>query len=169
MLSKRTLLCVEILLTMARSGERALVTAKNLSQRLSTSVSHIECMMCTLKKAGLVQSVRGPGGGYCLAKASSQISIWDVVVGANPAAVQASSSPPSSPLTHWLEAAYFSTFKDHLAAHFINEFVGEIDPAMPAHTPARSGFQLGPMPEQLRPFAPNSVFQLSSFMQMAAA
>ncbi len=36
-------------------------------------------LMQTLRRAGLVTSARGPGGGYRLARPASDISLWDVI------------------------------------------------------------------------------------------
>ena len=41
-------------------------------------IHFLENILIDLKKYGLVKSVRGPGGGYLLAKPSEEINLWDI-------------------------------------------------------------------------------------------
>jgi Rrf2 family iron-sulfur cluster assembly transcriptional regulator len=50
-----------------------------LADRQSISLSYLEQVFSALRRAGLVVSVRGPGGGYLLAKASQDIKAGDIV------------------------------------------------------------------------------------------
>ena len=51
----------------------------NIAARQSISDSYLEQLMAKLKKAGLITSIRGAQGGYVLAKASSEISVGDIL------------------------------------------------------------------------------------------
>ena len=62
-----------------RHGEGP-VTLSEISQRQKISLSYLEQLFGKLRRRGLVDSVRGPGGGYCLAKDTAQISVADVIV-----------------------------------------------------------------------------------------
>lgn len=50
-----------------------------VSKRLAVSDSYLELIFSNLKRAGLINSHRGPGGGYYLAKNPGMISIKDIV------------------------------------------------------------------------------------------
>ena len=50
-----------------------------ISKRQSISLSYLEQLFVKLRRAGLVDSVRGPGGGYRLAKAASDIRVSDIL------------------------------------------------------------------------------------------
>ncbi|MEM1387005.1 MAG: Rrf2 family transcriptional regulator [Pseudomonadota bacterium] len=50
-----------------------------LSSRQDISLPYLEQLFVKLRRAGLVMSVRGPGGGYRLAKPAEDISIADVL------------------------------------------------------------------------------------------
>ena len=63
----------------ALAGEGALVSLADLSKRQDLSLAYLEQLFARLRRAGLVESVRGPGGGYRLATASSNIRIADVL------------------------------------------------------------------------------------------
>ena len=50
-----------------------------ISARQDISLSYLEQLFAQLRRRGLVQSVRGPGGGYHLGKAVGQINIAEVI------------------------------------------------------------------------------------------
>ena len=56
-----------------------LVTLAEISGRQSISLPYLEQLFVKLRRAGLVDSVRGPGGGYRLACPASEIRIVDVL------------------------------------------------------------------------------------------
>ena len=55
------------------------VTLAAISERQKISLSYLEQLFDRLRRYGLVESVRGPGGGYCLARPDADITIADVV------------------------------------------------------------------------------------------
>jgi Rrf2 family iron-sulfur cluster assembly transcriptional regulator len=60
---------------------RGPVTLAAISERQRISLSYLEQLFGKLRRAKLLTSVRGPGGGYCLARDMAQISVADIVVG----------------------------------------------------------------------------------------
>ena len=61
-----------------RSGEGP-VTLAGISERQKISLSYLEQLFGKLRRYSLVDSVRGPGGGYCLARPGGQITVADIV------------------------------------------------------------------------------------------
>lgn len=59
-------------------GEKP-VTLAGISDRQSISLSYLEQLFSRLRKQGLVTSVRGPGGGYRLAKPHDEISVSEII------------------------------------------------------------------------------------------
>ncbi|HJB83673.1 MAG TPA: Rrf2 family transcriptional regulator [Candidatus Mediterraneibacter intestinavium] len=55
------------------------VSITSISARQDLSERYLEQLMAKLKKAGLIQSVRGAGGGYVLARDPGKISVGDVL------------------------------------------------------------------------------------------
>lgn len=55
------------------------VTLAGISERQSISLSYLEQLFSRLRRQGLVTSVRGPGGGYRLAKAHHEISVSNII------------------------------------------------------------------------------------------
>lgn len=62
-----------------RPGEGP-VTLAGISERQSISLSYLEQLFGKLRRRNLVDSVRGPGGGYCLARPVSEITVADIIV-----------------------------------------------------------------------------------------
>ncbi len=56
------------------------VTLAEISQRQKISVSYLEQLFGKMRRRALVNSVRGPGGGYRLAKDMAQVSVADIIV-----------------------------------------------------------------------------------------
>ena len=55
------------------------VTLAELSEAQEITIAYLEQIFAKLKKNGLVSSVRGPGGGYALAKPAAEILISDII------------------------------------------------------------------------------------------
>lgn len=55
------------------------VTLASISERQSISLAYLEQLFGKLRKQGIVLAVRGPGGGYSLARPGTQISIADII------------------------------------------------------------------------------------------
>ena len=49
-----------------------------IAQRQSVSVSYLEQVFALLRQSGFVKSVRGPGGGYLLARTPDEIRVSDI-------------------------------------------------------------------------------------------
>ena len=64
-------------LAMARGEE--LVTLAEISKRQDISLPYLEQLFVKLRRAGLVEAVRGPGGGYKLARAPEAIRVSEVL------------------------------------------------------------------------------------------
>ncbi len=56
-----------------------LVSLGDISRRQSISLPYLEQLFVKLRRAGLVESVRGPGGGYRLARPATEITVVDVL------------------------------------------------------------------------------------------
>lgn len=56
------------------------VTLATISQRQNISLSYLEQLFGRLRRHELVDSVRGPGGGYLLARVARKITVADIVL-----------------------------------------------------------------------------------------
>ena len=71
---------VTAMVDLAMRGGHAPITLASISGRQKISLSYLEQLFGKLRRHNLVESVRGPGGGYCLARPSAKISIADIIV-----------------------------------------------------------------------------------------
>jgi Rrf2 family iron-sulfur cluster assembly transcriptional regulator len=71
---------VTAMVDLTQRGGKGPVTLAAISERQQISLSYLEQLFAKLRKNNVVASVRGPGGGYCLARPASKISIADIVV-----------------------------------------------------------------------------------------
>ncbi|MBF0304515.1 MAG: Rrf2 family transcriptional regulator [Alphaproteobacteria bacterium] len=56
------------------------VSLADIAERQEISLSYLEQLFGKLRKGGLVKSVRGPGGGYLLARSAPQMRISDIIL-----------------------------------------------------------------------------------------
>lgn len=66
---------VSFLLTRAEKA----VTTTEMHQKLGISVSYLEQLLTVLRQKGIVASIRGPGGGYQLARHPDSISAGEII------------------------------------------------------------------------------------------
>jgi len=62
------------------AGEGRAVCLSDIAERQEISLAYLEQLFARLRRAGLVASARGPGGGYRLARTLSGTSIADIVL-----------------------------------------------------------------------------------------
>lgn len=64
---------------LARRADHNAVTLADIAERQEISLSYLEQLFARLRRGGLVQSARGPGGGYRLAREPEQTNIAEIV------------------------------------------------------------------------------------------
>ncbi|MBF6058814.1 MULTISPECIES: Rrf2 family transcriptional regulator [Thiomicrorhabdus] len=70
---------VTAMIDIALNQEKGAITLSLISDRQGISLSYLEQLFAKLKKADLVSSARGPGGGYRLSKEAADISVSDII------------------------------------------------------------------------------------------
>lgn len=78
-LSRKARYAVTAMLDLALQPDQAPVTLAEISQRQGISLSYLEQIFAALRKQGLVEGIRGPGGGYCLSKSPAAITMAEIV------------------------------------------------------------------------------------------
>jgi Rrf2 family iron-sulfur cluster assembly transcriptional regulator len=67
------------MLDLALHGSNGPVTLSGISERQKISLSYLEQLFGKLRRRELVESVRGPGGGYHLARDASKVTVADII------------------------------------------------------------------------------------------
>jgi len=70
---------VTAMLDLALHYKEGPITLSDISQRQGISLSYLEQLFSRLRKQGLVDSTRGPGGGYRLSREAHEIPVADVI------------------------------------------------------------------------------------------
>ncbi len=78
-LSTKGRYAVTAMLDLAIHYEGGPVTLANISETQGISLSYLEQLFARLKKNGLVEGLRGPGGGYRLSRAPEEISVAMII------------------------------------------------------------------------------------------
>ena len=79
MLSSRAKYATRALLDLTFRCDEAPVHLQDIAERQNIPLKFLEQILLSLKRLGFVQSRKGPGGGYSLAKSPSEITLGAVV------------------------------------------------------------------------------------------
>lgn len=77
-ITSRSRYALKIMLDMAQQGSKELVKRHDIVQRQGIPEKYLDQIMIRLRKAGLVQSVRGRLGGYQIGREPTDISVWEI-------------------------------------------------------------------------------------------
>lgn len=117
---------------LARHEQGRAVTLADIAARQEISLSYLEQLFARLRRAGLVRSVRGPGGGYRLALSAADTRVVDIVaavdeplhaVRCSPTAGRGCMRSGEKCLTHDLWDALGRTIHDFLAGVSLADIV----------------------------------------------
>ncbi len=163
-LSSRAYIAVAAMVNLERCAHESPLALPQLCAHLDISLSSVEQVFGPLRRGGLVQSLRGPGGGYQLARAARDISIADIVAavdkapkaGTSTSKLQGSWPLLSRAMTRCLAAVSLQDLVDDEPG------AGLGDPCDDAGHALRRGISTRPVLEPVRiPSHANSVFALA--------
>ena len=78
-LTTKSRYAVTAMLDIASHNTGSPISLPEISHRQNISLSYLEQLFSRLKKNGLVDSIKGPGGGYMLSKDANEIVISEVI------------------------------------------------------------------------------------------
>lgn len=107
------------------------VRLQEISQRQSISLHYLEQLFRRLRKGGVVKSVRGPGGGYVLARSMDEITVKDVLISVgeniNPAKdLIGASNENSDTLEFVLTKSYFENLGTIMQEYLSTTSIGDL-------------------------------------------
>ena len=71
---------VTAMIDVALNGRTGPVNLSSIHQRQRISLSYLEQLFGKLRRQGLVESTRGPGGGYSLGRQASAINVAEIIL-----------------------------------------------------------------------------------------
>ncbi|MCB1473409.1 MAG: Rrf2 family transcriptional regulator [Rhodobiaceae bacterium] len=78
-LSRKSVLAIEAVVDIAHHGKGEPVSSRDFTDRLDIPRRHLEPVLQSLVRNGILKSIRGPRGGYVLARERRRISLRDIV------------------------------------------------------------------------------------------
>ena len=153
------------------------VSLADIAVRHQISLSYLEQVFSRLRQCNLVESTRGPGGGYSLARGAEAISVADIIGAVEgrrshdaPAGAPhpAGAAGSAAAMTAELWATLSAQMTAHMQSISLRSLVSEqrAKGVQIESRPVRHGVYKKPAP--LRTTAPNSVFALGSTLLAAA-
>ena len=161
-MSTKGRLAVNALLDLALREGAGPVALASISERQQVSLSYLEQMFSRLRKVGVVESTRGPGGGYTLGRAATQISVADIVSAVDDPADAVQRTGTDDGLSRSLWRQLDAVMLDHMATITLQSLVDEQVAAGVKVEPRTAKRAIAPVSAPaklpLRCTAPNSVF-----------
>ncbi len=147
------------------------VPLADIALRHQISLSYLEQMFSKLRQKGLVESTRGPGGGYALGHRADGITVADIIgavehgTGHRAPDAPRQGKPTTQDLTQELWDALDLKMVDYMASISLRSLVLEqlakgIRVEQQRQAPKHGGVFKKPAPKPVRTTAPNSVFAL---------
>ncbi|KQO13962.1 Rrf2 family transcriptional regulator [Acidovorax sp. Leaf76] len=151
------------------------VALSTISARQGTSLSYLEQLFSALRRAGLVDSTRGPGGGYTLARRADQVSVAEIILAVENLKADdlqnlgAGQAAQVKSMTGDLWSTFNARVMDYLQSVTLQDLVAQQiekgvvaeEAAVPAAAP-RPKLSAKPRPLMARVGVPNSVFALGT-------
>lgn len=161
---------VTAMIDLALRQDSGPVTLAAISQRQQISLSYLEQLFGKLRRHALVESTRGPGGGYSLGRRASEITVADIITSvdepldATHCGGKANCHGPGSPcMTHDLWMALNQRMLEFLESVTLQKLVDDQHANGIELEGVQGGKRVVPASPVLKPIrvnAPNSVFAL---------
>ena len=163
---------VTAMIDLALRQHQGPVTLAGISQRQKISLSYLEQLFGKLRRHELVESTRGPGGGYTLGRLPQAISVADIIGAVEGArALENESSKGAGEagcaMTQELWASLSNRMMEHLQSITLRQLCEEQHAKgvqVEARPSNKRGVFVQPKPAPLKVTAPNSVFALAGML-----
>ena len=116
---------VMALLELAEYDGATPISLSLIAERQKLSLSYLELLFGKLRRRGLVKSVRGPGGGYVLAKPADDISIAHIITVVDPASGESLDKSSAESSIEQAEDLGFDGFLDRYLWNHLNQKILE--------------------------------------------
>ena len=161
-MSTKSRFAVQAMIDLALRERSGPVALAHIASRQGVSLSYLEQLFSRLRRAGLVESTRGPGGGYTMGRGIGEISAADIVSAVEDDVPDEVSTGGRMQLTRDLWADLDEVMLRHLTTVPLQQLVDEqrargVQVDLPSSEPRRA-IDRSPVVRPVRTTAPNSVF-----------
>ena len=122
---------VTAMIDLGMRHQRGPITLAGISERQRISLSYLEQLFGRLRRHGIVDSVRGPGGGYTLARSLDEISVAAIIravdepIDATQCGGQGNCRDDRECMTHDLWTTLNTRIYDYLESVMLSDLVGK--------------------------------------------
>jgi Rrf2 family iron-sulfur cluster assembly transcriptional regulator len=167
-LSTKSRFAVTAMIDVALREDRGPVSLSAISERHQISLSYLEQLFSKLRQHQLVESTRGPGGGYSLARNAEKITMADIVSAVDNSAD--SEGANNSDASAWMSSDLWASLNEKMLAHLqsisLRQLVSEQRAKgvnlEPAPSLVKRGVFAKPKSQPVKVNVPNSVFALAA-------
>ena len=151
---------VNALIDLALREPAGPVALASIGQRQQISLSYLEQLFSRLRHEGLVESTRGPGGGYTLGRTSDNITVADIVLAVDSPLDEPGEEDRSMGMSKALWQRLNAVMLEHMATITLTSLVQEqlAQGINVEARPVRRAITSQPVVKPVRTTAPNSVF-----------
>jgi Rrf2 family iron-sulfur cluster assembly transcriptional regulator len=172
MLSKKSINAINAVVWLGFLQSKGPVSLQKICGHLKLSISCLEQIFAGLKSAKLIQSFKGPGGGYFISRPVSEITLWDVAQIFELADTSTSIKTQAETSTGQAicQQSLFLEFQ-RISERFLSEMTLQKaielclagQPSFESHQfDSQNRFKLKPMTINKLPMGPNSIFNWSA-------
>ena len=153
------------MLALAIHDDEGAVRLGDLAAQQGISLSYLEQIFARLRSEGLVEGIRGPGGGYRLSRHADEITLADIVLAAEEAS---SAERVASNRTHSVDQYLVQQMWGNLSALF-QQFMEDItlESLMAGHELPRKTYRMGETASMIARMFPARELNPSLMPQMA--
>jgi len=154
---------VNALIDLALREPAGPVALAAICARQQISLSYLEQLFSRLRRQGLVESTRGPGGGYTLGRSAAKITVADIVSAVDEPQAEAAADERDDGYSRALWERLNAVMLEHMATITLQSLVDDqIASGVAVEAkPARRAISPRPPVAPVRTTAPNSVFALA--------
>jgi len=165
-MSTKGRIAVAALIDLALHAGNKPVALASICERRQVSLSYLEQLFSRLRREGLVESSRGPGGGYTLGQQAEEITVAQIVLAVDDPMEDAAQDDQGQGISLDLWQQLHTFMLQHMSSITLASLVQEqLDKGVKIEVrPMRLGISAVPVVQPLRTRAPNSVFALAGSM-----
>jgi Rrf2 family iron-sulfur cluster assembly transcriptional regulator len=168
-LTTRGRFAVAAMIDLALREQRGAVALASIGVRQQISLSYLEQLFSNLRQAGLVESTRGPGGGYSLARKPADVTVAEILIAVDkPSAADSRTRHKNDMVTSELWDSLNDRMTQYLQTITLKSLADDqvAKGAVIDDVPARSASGVKPKSTPMKVNAPNSVFALGKMFAM---